>query len=194
MAVIKDEQVARKILEHLGLSSIIPELGRVHEAPHWNFVPLRESDLWPTGPSTVSTGDRGRKTTPLRRICPSPGARGLRSALGHLRHLRLNHAPEHPHAAASRRSGGASFCSGCLLSLGGFAFVRRGLFCLSVRSAIASSSVNSVVLGGCLRIFRMMPRQDYVQRLNLQTTSVVRCPSHSKLAPQRQFLSQPAKH
>jgi hypothetical protein len=56
MAVIKDDQVARKILDHLGLPSIIPEVGRVHEAPHWNFVPLRESELWPTGPPSDEHG------------------------------------------------------------------------------------------------------------------------------------------
>jgi hypothetical protein len=42
MAVIKDEQVARKLLDHLGLPSQVPELGRVPEAP--------QGELWPTGP------------------------------------------------------------------------------------------------------------------------------------------------
>jgi hypothetical protein len=42
MAVIKDEQVARKLLDHLGLPSIVPELGRAPESP--------QGELWATGP------------------------------------------------------------------------------------------------------------------------------------------------
>jgi hypothetical protein len=38
MAVIKDDRVARKILEHLGLPSRAPEMGRV------------QSEQWSTGP------------------------------------------------------------------------------------------------------------------------------------------------
>jgi hypothetical protein len=41
LAVIKDERVARKILEHLGLPAQAPEVARA-------VVP--QGDLWPTGP------------------------------------------------------------------------------------------------------------------------------------------------
>jgi hypothetical protein len=42
MAVIKDERVARKNLEHLGLPAQAPEMGRVPDPA--------QSELWPTGP------------------------------------------------------------------------------------------------------------------------------------------------
>jgi hypothetical protein len=41
MAVIKDERVARKILEHLGLPAQAPEMGRVPDPA--------QSELWPSG-------------------------------------------------------------------------------------------------------------------------------------------------
>jgi hypothetical protein len=47
LAVIKDEQVARQILEHLGLPSQAPPLGRATPEP--------QSELWPTGPPLDDT-------------------------------------------------------------------------------------------------------------------------------------------
>ena len=47
LAVIKDERVARQILEHLGLPSQAPPLGRATPEP--------QSELWPRGPPLDDT-------------------------------------------------------------------------------------------------------------------------------------------